>query len=274
MRLAPAGWNVRIEDPTAENYLENVVAYADLATKEIVISSTEARKSTAAHEAVHASLSELPEAQRKIIVDTARKQWEEETQRKLTDEQAEEFLAEELKYYIEEKKWKTKTLFGRIKVFLSKLWNTIKGVFGKDNKVKTFYEDILSGKTKRLETRVGKKFQSIQDKDKYDEIDAENFGYKLPPKLGLAYQKYEKEKTPSKVLTSFVEWGRRAFTPLDTAIGNISEKLRERMERFEYGVMNSEIVQKARPVMIQLSEKIKDKRETDDYRILDIALKN
>lgn len=96
----------------------------------------------------------------------------------------------------------------------------------------------------------------------------------MPPKLGLAYQKYEKEKTPSKVLTSFVEWGRRSFTPLDTAIGNISEKLRERMARFEYGVMNSEIVQQARPVMIQLSEKIKDKRETDDYRILDIALKN
>lgn len=46
------------------------------------------------------------------------------------------------------------------------------------------------------------------------------------------------------------------------------------MARFEYGVMNSEIVQQARPVMIQLSEKIKDKRETDDYRILDIALKN
>lgn len=154
MRLAPAGWNVRVEDPTADNYLENVVAYADLATKEIVISSTEARKSTAAHEVVHASLSELPEAQRKIIIETARKQWETETQRKLTDEQAEEFLAEEFKYYMESQKWKTKTLFGRLKEFLSKLWNTIKGVFGKDNKVKTFYEDILAGKIVQAETRV------------------------------------------------------------------------------------------------------------------------
>lgn len=76
MDLAPSGWNIRIEDPTAENYLENVVAYADLATKEIVISSTEARKSTAAHEVVHASLSELPEDQRKLIIATAKKQWE------------------------------------------------------------------------------------------------------------------------------------------------------------------------------------------------------
>ena len=175
VRLAPAGWNVRVEDPTVDNYLEDVVAYADLATKEIVISAQEARKSTAAHEAVHASLSELPEAQRKIIVATARKQWEEETKKQLTDEQAEEFLAEEFKYYIENQKYKTKTIYGRLKEFLSKLWNTIKGVFGKDNKVKTFYEDILSGKIKRLETRVGKKFQSIQDKEKYDEIDAEQF---------------------------------------------------------------------------------------------------
>lgn len=175
VQLAPEGWTVKIEYPTAENYLENVVAYADLATEEIVISSTEARKSTAAHEAVHASLSELPEAQRKIIVDTARKQWEVETKKQLTDEQAEEFLAEEFKYYIENQKYKTKTIYGRLKEFLSKLWNTIKGVFGKDNKVKTFYEDILSGKIKRLETRVGKKFQSIQDKEKYDEIDAEQF---------------------------------------------------------------------------------------------------
>lgn len=126
VRLAPAGWNVRVEDPTSDNYLQDVVAYADLATKEIVISAQEARKSTAAHEAVHASLSELPEAQRKIIIAAARKQWEEETQRKLTDEQAEEFLAEEFKYYIESQKWRTKTLFGRLKEFLSKLWNTIK----------------------------------------------------------------------------------------------------------------------------------------------------
>lgn len=274
VKLAPEGWTVRVEDPTEANYLINVSAYADLATKEIVISSTEARKSTAAHEVVHASLSELPEDKRKILIDTARKQWQDASNPELSDEQAEEFLAEEFKYYIESQKWKTKTLFGRLKEFLSKLWNTIKGVFGKDNKIKTFYEDIMNGRIKRLETRVGRKFQSITDKELYDEIDAENFGYKLPPKLGLAYQKYEKEKTPSKVLTSFVEWGRRSFTPLDTAIGNISEKLRERMARFEYGVMNSEIVQQARPVMIQLSEKIKDKRETDDYRILDIALKN
>ena len=74
--LAPEGWKVRVEDPTPENFLENVVAYADLATKEIVISTNEARKSTAAHESVHAALSELPEAQRKIIIETSKKQWE------------------------------------------------------------------------------------------------------------------------------------------------------------------------------------------------------
>jgi len=171
--LAPEGWKVRVEDPTPENFLENVVAYADLAKKEIVISTNEARKSTAAHESVHAALSELPEAQRKVIVETAKKQWEKETKKTLTDDQAEEFLAEEFKYFIENKKYKTKTLFGRLKEFLSKLFNTIKGIFGKGNKIKKFYEDIMAGKIVNAETRVGKKFQSI-----YDDIDAEAFGEK------------------------------------------------------------------------------------------------
>lgn len=154
VQLTPEGWNIRIEDPTAANYLENVVAYADLATKEIVISSTEARKSTAAHEAVHASLSELTEDKRKILIDAARKQWQDASNPELSDEQAEEFLAEELKYYIESKKWKTKTLFGRLKEWLSRVWNRIKGTFGKDDKIKVFYEDIMNGRIKRFESRV------------------------------------------------------------------------------------------------------------------------
>ena len=110
VNLAPEGWKVRIEDPTEENYLENVSAYADLATKEIVISSTEARKSTAAHETVHAALSELPDNKRKEILNASKRQWEEYTGRKLSEEQSEEFLAEEFKYYIENEKYKTKTL--------------------------------------------------------------------------------------------------------------------------------------------------------------------
>jgi hypothetical protein len=103
-----------------------VVAYADLATKEIVISSTEARKSTAAHESVHAALSELPEKQRKQVLNASRSQWEEYTGRKLSEEQSEEFLAEEFKYYIENQKYKTKTLVGKIREFLSRLANRIK----------------------------------------------------------------------------------------------------------------------------------------------------
>lgn len=96
----------------------------------------------------------------------------------------------------------------------------------------------------------------------------------MPPKLGIAYKRYEKEKTPSKELTSLMEFGRRTFTPLDTTIRNISEKLSQRLTKFEYGVTNSQIIQEARPVMQRLFEKIKDKKQTDEYRILDIALKN
>lgn len=38
--------------------------------------------------------------------------------------------------------------------------------------------------------------------------------------------------------------------------------------------MNGPIIQEARPVMQRLFDKIKDKKQTDEYRILDIALKN
>lgn len=75
-------------------------------------------------------------------------------------------------------------------------------------------------------------------------------------------------------MTSLKEFGRRTFTPLDTTIGNISLKLKQRLAKFEYGVMNGPIVQEARPVMQRLFDKIKDKKQTDEYRILDIALKN
>ncbi len=57
-------------------------------------------------------------------------------------------------------------------------------------------------------------------------------------------------------------------------IGNIDQGLKQKMEKFEYGVANSEIMQDARKVMESIQGKIKDKKETEDYRILDIALKN
>ena len=67
--LAPKGWEVKKGKPTKENYLikengDEVVAYADLENKVIMINENEARKTTAAHETVHAALSELPEQRR------------------------------------------------------------------------------------------------------------------------------------------------------------------------------------------------------------------
>lgn len=46
------------------------------------------------------------------------------------------------------------------------------------------------------------------------------------------------------------------------------------MDRFEYGVANSEIMQEARIVMDSLQKKVGNKKDSEDYRILDIALKN
>jgi len=46
------------------------------------------------------------------------------------------------------------------------------------------------------------------------------------------------------------------------------------MGKFEYGVVNSEIMQEARIIMESLKEKLGKKKDSEDYRILDIALKN
>lgn len=115
IQLAPKGWKVKAEDPTKENFLvkdngDEVVAYADLENKVIMLNTKEVRKTTAAHETVHAALSELPDNRRKEILNASKRQWEEYTGRKLSEEQSEEFLAEEFKYYIENQKYKTKTL--------------------------------------------------------------------------------------------------------------------------------------------------------------------
>lgn len=75
-----------------------------------MINSNEARKSTAAHEVVHAALSELDEKRRNEILNLSKAQWEKETSTSLSKDEAEEFLAEEFKYYIENQKYKTRTI--------------------------------------------------------------------------------------------------------------------------------------------------------------------
>lgn len=62
--------------------------------------------------------------------------------------------------------------------------------------------------------------------------------------------------------------------PLDSLIGSVSKTLKDRLIKFEYGVGNSDIMKEVRPVMEKMFDKIKDKKKTDEYRILDIALKN
>jgi hypothetical protein len=86
---------------------------------------------------------------------------------------------------------------------------------------------------------MGKKYQSAEDwraieKEEYDKIDAENFGYKLPPKLGPEFQKSEAEKVPGKTWVSFKEFGSKAMVPLDSLIGSVSKTLKDRLIKFEY----------------------------------------
>lgn len=81
MKLAPDGWKVRVDDATIENSLKTqdgaeMVAYADLENKVIMINKNEARKSTAAHESVHAHLSEIGDKERRQILNAGKKQWE------------------------------------------------------------------------------------------------------------------------------------------------------------------------------------------------------
>ena len=253
IKLAPEGWEIRVEEPSKSNDLiredgSEVIAYADLETKEIVISATEARKSTASHEVVHATISEMSQEARRVLLDTAKKQWEGVVGKKLSDDQAEEFIAEEFKYFSEDRKFKTESLFGRIKNFITTLWNRIKGVVGRDNKIRTLYEDILAGRIKIENTATGKRFQTMDEATRkmYDEIDAENWSPQkkaVEKELGWKYAKKEKQKTPSKIVESFKESSRRALVPIETVIGNINKDLKRRLGVFEYGVANSEVMQ-------------------------------
>lgn len=127
------------------------------------------------------------------------------------------------------------------------------------------------------QTRTGKKFQSYDQRTKemYDEIDAENFGYKLPPKLGAKYElNMEKEKIPSETWQSFKDFSSTILVPIDTIIGNVDKGLKDRLWKFEYGVANSQIMQEARPILKRFQDKLQSKKEDPDYRILDLALKN
>lgn len=72
MRLAPDGWRVEIR-PAKD--MGQSVAFADLEKKLIVLSETEVKKTTAAHEVVHASLSELPKDRQEVIIRLSKKQW-------------------------------------------------------------------------------------------------------------------------------------------------------------------------------------------------------
>jgi hypothetical protein len=264
VRLAPKGWQVKALDPTKENFLirengEEVVAYADLENKEIVISTKEARKSTAAHEVVHASISQLSEDKKKVLIATAKKQWEKQAG-KLSDEQAEEFIAEEFKYYYDNKKFKTKSLYGRISDFLSTLWQKVKWVFGKENKIKSLYDDIIEGKETDIQSPWGKKYQSLSEWENLD------FWYR--------YEKKPVEKTPSKVLASIVDFGSESFVPIDSVIGDIDAWLKQKLHKFENGVHNSPVMQEWRKILTALNEKLKPEKKSEEYRILDLALKN
>lgn len=139
-----------MEDTIIGENGKEVIAYADLEKKMIMINRTQVRRSTAAHEVVHAQLSEIGDSRRKQVIQESKKQWGKD----LSDDKAEEFLAEEFKYYIEEKKYKTQNILGKIREFISTLANRIKGMVGRDNKIKTLYDDILQGKVQKMETSM------------------------------------------------------------------------------------------------------------------------
>lgn len=256
IRLAPKDWTVRTQE--LDNGKE-FIAYADPNTKEIVLSTKHVRESSAAHEAFHASLSELAPENRNEIIELAKEQWGAKAEKQIDGDTAEEFLAEEFAYYAKTQQFKTKGLLAKIRDFIMKLWDRISGK--KADPIRSLYEDILSGKFRgEYESPFGKKYQSLSEEP-------------AAPELSEIYDKAAIAK-PVKRTSSFMEFMRKSFVPLDTVVGNIDPGLKAALRKFEYESLNSKIIEKARTIMESISSKLEGQKKSEDYRILDIAIKN
>ena len=73
-----------------------------------------------------------------------------------------EYIAEELHYYVENRKFKTKTLGWKIKQLILDIYNQILGKVWLDNKIKTLYDDILSWRKREwFESEMWIKYQKM-----------------------------------------------------------------------------------------------------------------
>jgi hypothetical protein len=229
--------------------------YFDAETWKIVISEDSAIKTTVWHETTHRALQNLKEtdiARFKEIESDAKKQYWDDW---------EEFLAEETFYKNEEWKFKTEWLLQSIKDFINNIIDKIKWLF-KDDPLKKFYNDLLSGKIEEPKTKFGKslKFQLAEEEPILSEIYNKTF-----IKKGSKIKKYT---------DSLLETLEKALVPIDTIIWDINVWLKNKIKRFEFEILNSEIIQNAKPILKDITTKIKWKKDSDDYRILNIALKN
>jgi hypothetical protein len=102
------------------------------------------------HEVTHAYISKMPEKTRTAMFVEAQKTY---GTNNLVD--LEERIADELYSYSAQKSMRTTTLSGKLKETVLDIYNRLNGVIGKDAKLKSLYDTILSGRQYTAETRMG-----------------------------------------------------------------------------------------------------------------------
>lgn len=128
--------------------------------KEAITLVKNPKASTAEHEVAHAYFDMFKTVDEQVaILDEVKK-----AQNIKGDLEAEERLADAFYDYVSGKK----TPAGKVKAYISNVWETMKRVFGKESKVKSFFKDIERGRRGEIQKgRGGKKYQQ------------ENYDYRL-----------------------------------------------------------------------------------------------
>lgn len=137
------------------------------------------KDTTAEHEVVHAYIDLFKtNEQKRAIVDYALKSNEKAIHKIMEKfgikdkyEAAEEFVADWFIDYVKGKK----TVKGKLLMFFKNLWNEVKRVFGKDDKIRSLYNDISSGSrpVKNPFSNMSSK-RSFQDWERFADSEAKN----------------------------------------------------------------------------------------------------
>ena len=157
---APKGAKINIVDDLVDTAGNRIAGKVD-ETGAVFLDKALATKQVAMHEVTHAYISRMPEARRAAMFAQAEKQY---GTKNLVD--LEEAIADELFSYSAQKTMRTTSLSGKVKEAVLDLYNKLEGFVGKDQKLKTLYDDIIAGKQYTAVTRSGEFYKRVSQSER------------------------------------------------------------------------------------------------------------